>query len=210
MVDFLSAILYGQPVVRRVFFSFHYQRDVWRAQQVRNHWVTKERTAAGFFDGSLEEKAKKEGNAVVKRLINRGLKGQSVTCVLIGTETYTRRWVGYEIFKSIEEGMGVFGVRIHGLKNRDGERDKQGPNPFRFLGYGSRADSNQMWPMIKYDSGWKDAPLNDPISASAAPYLKGTKEPDLDDLFKVYNWVADEGYKNFSKWVAAAARQAGR
>lgn len=38
-------------MARRVFFSFHYERDAWRAAQVRNSWVTKpDREAAGFWD----------------------------------------------------------------------------------------------------------------------------------------------------------------
>src|SRR4029077_17414867 len=96
------------------------------------------------FNGSLEEKAKKEGDDVVKRLIDNGLQGCSVVCVLIGNETYTRRWVDYEIFKSIEMGMGVFGIRIHQIpdakkvsQTSDGT-DERGPNPFNYLGYGRR------------------------------------------------------------------------
>ncbi len=101
-------------MARTVFFSFHYQRDIFRVQQVKNHHVTKGTyTEAGFFDGSLEEKAKKEGDTVVKNLIDKGLIGSSVLCVLIGQETYTRRWVDYEILKSVQLGMGVFGIRIH-------------------------------------------------------------------------------------------------
>jgi len=54
-------------VARRVFFSFHYERDVWRAQQVRNSWVTRpSRTAAGFFYRSLAEAAKTENDARLK------------------------------------------------------------------------------------------------------------------------------------------------
>lgn len=61
---------------RSVFFSFHYQRDIMRVQVVKNHYVTKGNyTSAGFFDGSLEEKARKEGDHVVKRLIDNGLIG---------------------------------------------------------------------------------------------------------------------------------------
>ena len=40
-------------MARRVFFSFHYERDIWRANVVRNSWLTKDREAAGFFDASL-------------------------------------------------------------------------------------------------------------------------------------------------------------
>ena len=196
---------------RRVFFSFHYQRDIWRVQQVKNHWVTKDsKEAAGFFDGSLEEKAKKEGDAAVKKLINDGLVGSSVLCVLIGTETYTRRWVDYEVFKSVELGMGVFGVRIHQLKNKDGNIDSLGSNPFSFLGYGTKHTDSKMHPMINYKDGWRDAPLNGPINESAAPYLNRASKPNLSSLFSVYDWVDNDGYTNFSAWVASAAKQADR
>ncbi len=41
-------------MARTVYFSFHYQRDIMRVQQVKNHYVTKENyTEAGYFDGSL-------------------------------------------------------------------------------------------------------------------------------------------------------------
>jgi hypothetical protein len=47
---------------RRVFFSFHYERDLWRAGQVRNSWVTKpDREAAGFWDAAAWEEVKKKG-----------------------------------------------------------------------------------------------------------------------------------------------------
>jgi hypothetical protein len=48
-------------MAKRVFFSFHHD-DVkaFRANVVRQHWVTKpNREAAGFFDASIWEKAKK-------------------------------------------------------------------------------------------------------------------------------------------------------
>ena len=85
---------------------------------MKQHYVAKGTYAeAGYFDGSLEEKAKKEGDQAVKKLIDQGLKGSSVLCVLIGKETYTRRWVDYEILKSISLSKGVFGIRIHQLKD---------------------------------------------------------------------------------------------
>ena len=90
-------------MVRRVFFSFHYERDAWRASQVRNSWVTKpDREAAGFWDAAEWEKVKKQGDAAIKRWIDKGLEGTSVTVVLIGTETCSRKWVRYEIQKSHE------------------------------------------------------------------------------------------------------------
>ena len=44
-------------MARRVFFSFHYQRDVWRANQIRNIHNIIGTAAAGFQDASLWEEA---------------------------------------------------------------------------------------------------------------------------------------------------------
>jgi len=48
-------------MAKRVFFSFHYQDVIdFRANVVRKHWLTKrDREAAGFFDASVWETAKK-------------------------------------------------------------------------------------------------------------------------------------------------------
>lgn len=55
-------------MARRVFFSFHYERDAWRAAQVRNSWVTQpDREAAGFWDAVAWEEVKKKGEEAVKR-----------------------------------------------------------------------------------------------------------------------------------------------
>ena len=193
-----------------MFFSFHYQRDIWRVQQVRKHWLTKpNREAAGYFDGSLAEKAKTEGKGAVKRLINNRMTGTSVTCVLIGAKTYQRHWVDYEIFRSVELGKGVFGVRIHGLEDSDGRTDGRGPDPFTYLGYGTGSEG-KMVPYAKYRSVWKVYGDASPVSPSAAEYLEPGTKPVLSSIFEVYDWVTQDGYKNFSSWLDAAARQAGR
>jgi hypothetical protein len=72
---------------RRVFFSFHYEADVWRATIVRNAGIVDANSRAGWTDSSLWEEAKKNGKEEIKRLIDKGLKGTSVTAVLIGTQT---------------------------------------------------------------------------------------------------------------------------
>lgn len=114
---------------RQTFFSFHYERDVWRASQVRNSAKVDASAAAGWNDKSLWEEAKAKGDAAIKRLINDGLNGTSVTAVLIGAETASRRWVKYEIEQSIERGNGILGVRIHHLKDKDLKTDTQGLVP---------------------------------------------------------------------------------
>ena len=80
---------------RRIFFSFHYQRDLWRVNQIRNSgqpWLNKEESY-GFWDSSLWESVKRRGVAAIKSLIDEGLHNTGVTVVLIGAETYQRKYV---------------------------------------------------------------------------------------------------------------------
>ena len=114
---------------RRVFFSFHYENDVWRASNVRNAGQFDARAAAGWNDASLWEKTKKQGDAAVQRLIDNGLEGTSVTVVLIGSHTSQRPWVTYEIKKSIERGNGLLGIRIHNMKDQQKKRSARGAVP---------------------------------------------------------------------------------
>lgn len=118
-------------MARRVFFSFHYERDIWRANQVRNSWVTKpDREAAGFWDAASWEEVKRRGEDAVKQWIDNQLEGTSVTVVLIGYETHTRKYVSYEIEQSYNRGNGLLGIYIHNLKDEDGKTDLKGKNPF--------------------------------------------------------------------------------
>src|SRR5271155_323435 len=118
-------------MTRRVFFSFHYERDIWRTNVVRNSGVVEGTAAAGFHDASLWEEAKKKGDAAVKKLIDDGLVGTSVTVVLIGAQTATRKFVEYEIEKSIARGNGILGIYIGGIKDQKGNTDSQGQAPAR-------------------------------------------------------------------------------
>lgn len=102
--------------MRRVFFSFHYKDDVFRANQVRNSWVTQTRTAAGFVDAAEFERVRSRGEAAIKRWIREQLRGTSVTAVLIGLRTASRPYVKYEIQESYKRGNGLVGVRIHQLR----------------------------------------------------------------------------------------------
>lgn len=118
------------PMARHVFFSFHHARDVWRAGQVRNSWVTQDRAAAGFWDAAEWESIKKKDQAAIEAWIDKQLKGTSVTVVLIGAETSERQHVGYEIKQSHVEGKGLLGIYINGMKDTNGKTDWKGKNPF--------------------------------------------------------------------------------
>jgi hypothetical protein len=103
-------------MARRVFFSFHYEEDISTSMIVRNSWVTKGKETAGFVDRAEFEKVKKQGDRAVYNWIDKQLEGTSVTVVLIGKETLNRKFVQYEIIKSIKRGNAIIGVYIHRLK----------------------------------------------------------------------------------------------
>ena len=121
-------------MARRTFFSFHYERDIWRASRVRNSWVTKkDREDAGFWDSASWEAVKKKGDDAIKKWINDQLKDTSVTVVLIGAETSNRNYVKYELEQSWKKGNGIFGIYIHQMKDDDGKTDKKGDNSFGLI-----------------------------------------------------------------------------
>lgn len=120
--------------VRRVFFSFHYERDVRRIQQVRNSWVVREKGAAPpFYDKAEFEEAKRRAGGI-RAWIDDQLSGCSVTAILFGYETYDREWVRYEIARSVERKMGVIAIDIHNVKDPVSGADYAGRNPLEHFG----------------------------------------------------------------------------
>jgi len=190
---------------RRVFFSFHYQ-DVadFRANVVRNHWRTKpDRESAGYFDASVWEKAKKEGSASLKHLINGALQNTTNTCVLIGSATFARPWVRYEIFKSLLRGNHVFGVHINGIPDKHRQAKSNGPNPFDYLAVTTSDDGSTATLWHRYNSDWI---LYESIDGSAQVPVRwgaqlGGKAFILSELFPTFDWVRQNGYSDFANWV---------
>src|SRR6266404_8091527 len=117
-------------MARSIFFSFHY-KDVstFRANVVRNSWVTMRDRLAKFIDKSMWEEAERKGNEALKKLIADGLNGTSVTVVLVGSETYCRHWVRYEIIKSFTENKGIFPVHINRIRSTTEGVTAKGLNP---------------------------------------------------------------------------------
>lgn len=116
-------------MARRTFFSFHYERDIWRSSIVRNSSKLKPSITPEWIEASIWESAKTTGPSAVQKLIDDALVGTSVTAVLIGSQTASRRWVKYEIDQSIARGNGLLGIYIHNIGDRDGRADTKGTNP---------------------------------------------------------------------------------
>lgn len=117
---------------RNCFYSFHYIPDNWRAATVRN---------IGSIDGNKPasdndwETVKKGGDDAIKKWIANQMHGRSCTVVLVGTNTAGRKWINYEIVKSWDDGKGVVGIYVHGLKDSNGNISIKGSNPFSLIGY---------------------------------------------------------------------------
>lgn len=111
---------------RQVFYSFHFDNDVMRVQQIRN---------IGVVEGNKPvapnnwEQIKRSEYAV-KKWIDDNMKYKSCVVVLVGSETASRKWVDYEIRKAWNEGKGIFGVYIHNLKDPRTGTCRKGANPF--------------------------------------------------------------------------------
>lgn len=126
-------------MARHVFFSFNYSKDVWRVNQIRSMPNIIGSAAAGFHDNSLWEETKKKGEGEIKRLIDNGLKGTSVTVVCVTYGTASRKYINYEIDKSLERGNGLLAIQIHHLKDQNGNIANVGAIPHKIESYGFRA-----------------------------------------------------------------------
>lgn len=191
-------------MAKRVFFSFHY-KDVqdFRANVVRNHWLTSDREICGYYDASIWESAQKTGAVALKRLINAGLDQTSNTCVLIGSETYERPWVRYELLKSLKKGNKIFGVHINSIKGKDRVTKAQGRNPLEYVGvsFSESGLTATLWE--KVGGKWIEYIEIDGTSSyrtQVAEAFHG-KSFNLGQLCSVYDWVDDDGFENFADWV---------
>lgn len=198
---------------RRTFFSFHYVPDVWRAWNVRNSWVVREANedSRGFFDSSVFEASKKESDDALKTFLRKGLENTSVTCVLAGTDTWSRRWVRYEIARSVIKGNGLLTVFIHGVQNKDKAISTKGADPLAQMGL-YRTDRGI------YLAEWKDGKwvayadytLAIPEGDLWFPAPKTNSVVQLSTHCLSYDFTGQDGRKNIGGWIETAAGMAGR
>lgn len=146
---------------RQVFYSFHYKEDSWCASQVRNMGVVEGNRPA--TDNDWEE-IKRGGDNAIKQWIKKQMQYRSCTVVLVGSYTANRKWINYEIAESWNNGKGVVGIHVHGLKNQDGDTSRKGVNPFHYL---SLPGGQRLSSMVK---------CYDPIGTSSV---------------EIYNWIKE-------------------
>ncbi|MCE4540755.1 TIR domain-containing protein [Pelomonas sp. P7] len=110
-----------------VFYSFHFDNDVMRVQQIRQ---------MGMIDGDEPvspndwETVKRGGAAAVERWIDDNMKYKRCVVVLIGSQTHVRPWVQHEIRKAWSDNRGLLGIHIHNLNCPRHGTCAKGTNPF--------------------------------------------------------------------------------
>jgi len=112
---------------RQIFYSFHYDNDVFRVQQIRNMGALEENKPVSANDW---ETVKRGGDASIERWIDENMRYRSCIVVLVGEETHKRKWVKHEIKKAWEDGKGLLGIYIHNLKDPRTGICSKGINPF--------------------------------------------------------------------------------
>lgn len=165
----------------------------------------------GFFDGSVFEASQRESDDALKAFLRDGLKNTSVTCVLAGKETWSRRWVRYEIVRSVLKGNGLLTVDIDGVQNNKKEICAKGADPLSKVGlyrtesgiYFAEWDGSQ-W--VKYADYTRSIPESElwftaPTDNKVQPISKHCMR---------YDFAAQNGRKNIADWIETAAAIAGR
>lgn len=211
-----------QRIKRKVFFSFHFT-DLLRVNNVRQTWKIIDPNMRGFYDRSLWESKKLEGAESLKRLIRTSMEHASTVCVLVGSETWSRRWVKYEIARSIVDKRGLLAVHINSLNHHHRRTpDQLGYNPLRLMGIYRAANGNFYLYENKNvgvnsltgQTEWQWLPYED--FTTPVPLPRYMKAPDvgfvqpLNEVVDEYDFVADVGHKNIGAWIDRAAAPAGR
>ena len=198
-------------MARRTFFSFHYKPDVHRSWNVRNSWVTKDREDAGFFDNGLFEKKQRENDESLKSYIKAGISGTTVLCLLNGAETYSRRWVRYEIVRGILNKSGMLTVDINGVRDLEGRIATKGADPLDYVGL-YRTNGSVYFCEVK-NGKWVEygdyrSAVDERVLWFGAP--KSTSPERLSSHFGRFDFTQQNGRENLGGWIEDAANGAGR
>jgi hypothetical protein len=220
---------------RKVYFAFHFA-DIMRVNNVRQAWKIDHPDAPAmrsFYDSSLWEKRQLEGPESVKNLIRGGVEYTSAVCVLVGSDTWARRWVRYEIARAVIDNRGLLAVHLNNIRHHVSRQpDVCGPNPLEFMCVGKvqpnepSAFSGQRNSLaailgrepVKYylfertNQGWvryQDYTIPVDLPRYLADPQAGYLMP-LSTGTVTYDFVNEEGHKNVGTWIDQAAQQVGR
>jgi MTH538 TIR-like domain (DUF1863) len=222
----LANALLGAPAQiqkRKAYFSFHFG-DIMRVNAVRQAWKISHPDAPqmrSFYDSSLWESRQLEKPESLKGLIREGVEYTSAICVLVGSQTWSRRWVRYEIARAVTDGRGLLAVHLNNIRHHVSKAiDAWGANPLEYVAVGKVQPHpllNAQYYLFEFtvqngQSGWfRYADYTDPVKLP--PYLSDPPAGFVMPLARgtmLYDHVLHEGHKNIGAWMDLAAQKAGR
>lgn len=132
---------------KKIFYSFHFDNDVMRVQQVRN---------IGVIEGNEPvkpnewEELERGGEKAITNWIDNTMSNKDCVVVLIGEKTASRKYVKYEIKQAWAQKKGLLGIYIHNINCARNGKCSKGTNPFEQFKVGDKKLSD----IIKcYDPG---------------------------------------------------------
>jgi len=161
-------------MARKVFYSFHYKPDCWRASQVRNMGVVEGNKPVSDNDW---ETITDGGDDAIQDWIDSQFSGKSCAVVLIGAKTAGRKWIDYEIKKAWNSGKALLGIYVHNLKDGDQEQSSKGSNPFS--GFTVGEDKKALSSVVKaYDPPYS-------TSTSVYKYINDNLEDWVEEAISI-------------------------
>lgn len=156
-------------MAKTVFYSFHYDNDAWRVQQIVNMGALEGQIILNAQDW---EEVKLQGDAAIKKWIDDQMAYKKAVVVLIGSDTANRPWVQHEITKAWDVKRPLVGIRINGLADSSGNTDSAGADPFanvELQGGGSVAD----YVPVYTPSGSTSKEVHAAIAANISSWVDG-------------------------------------
>lgn len=156
-------------IKRQIFYSFHYDNDVFRVQQIRNIGALEDNKPVSPNEW---ETVKRGGDKAIEKWIDDNMFSRSCVVVLIGEETAKRKWIKYEIEKAWNSGKTLLGIYIHNINCMKNGKCSMGANPFE---------------QFKTKSGQKLSDLvkcYNPNSSDAYNDIKNNMETWIEDSIK--------------------------
>lgn len=123
--------------------------------------------------------------------------------MLIGSETYSRPWVRYELLKSFVRGNSLLGIHVNSIKDQNSQTKSLGPNSLAFVSvtFSEDGQTGTLWEhrggqWVKYTEidGSAD------YSTNVAAQYRG-QGYNFSKFHPAYDWVAANGFQNFPTWV---------
>lgn len=156
-------------MARRVFFSFHFDNDFWRTQQIRNIGALDGQV---FYTANEWEEVKRKGDAAIERWIADNMAGKSCVIVLVGAMTAQRPWVIHEISKGWNDGRGVLAIRIDRLLGTDQRPTTPGSNPLSKVTFAGRSGTLADVAPLKVPGGFDSKAVYKTISDNIEAWIE--------------------------------------